>query len=231
MRRLILFDIDGTLLHADGAARRAFGNALHEVFGRDIPADGHSFAGKTDPQIARELLIAAGIDERRITEGLPALWRSYVERLPREISKVAVRVLPGVNALLCALEQEAQRAERGLLTGNLRDGARIKMEAAGLPFERFGVGAFGSDYADRRELPALAVRRAEQSLGYQFRGKDVVVIGDTPADIACGEHLGVRTIAVATGGYSEADLAARGPDHLFANLEDTEAVCAAIFHG
>lgn len=229
MRRLILFDIDGTLLNGDGAARRAFGDALNEVFGREVPTRGHSFAGKTDPQIARELLTALGLADAEIEAGLPPLWDGYLTRLQREIRTVAVQVLPGVVPLLQALEDAADRATLGLLTGNLRDGARIKLAAAGLDFDRFRIGAFGSDHADRKELPAVAVRRAERQLRHRFRGKEVVVIGDTPADIACGEHLGVCTVAVATGSYSTGDLATCGPDHLFETLADTEAVCAAIF--
>lgn len=230
MHRLILFDIDGTLLDGGGAARRAFGEALNDVFGREVPTRGHSFAGKTDPQIARELLTALGMDGAKVEAGLPALWDGYLARLQREIRTVVVETLPGVVPLLQALEDDAERAVPGLLTGNLREGARIKLAAAGVGFDRFRVGAFGSDHADRSELPAVAVRRAEEQLRHRFRGKDVVVIGDTPADIACGAHLGVRTVAVATGSYSAEQLAACGPDHLFETLADTEAVCAAIFH-
>jgi phosphoglycolate phosphatase-like HAD superfamily hydrolase len=117
----------------------------------------------------------------------------------------------------------------GLLTGNLVEGARLKLDASGIGFNRFRLGAYGSDHADRPELPAVAVRRAEEHFDHRFEGKSVVIIGDTPYDIACGESLGVRTLAVATGSYSEEQLAACGPDHLFSSLEDVDAVWRAVF--
>ena len=96
----------------------------------------------------------------------------------------------------------------GLLTGNVRRGAELKLRAAGLAFERFRVGAFGSDHADRPELPAIAQRRARETLGVELPGDRVIVIGDTPADIACGRGIGARAIAVATGHYGVDELAA-----------------------
>lgn len=228
MQRLVLFDIDGTLLSSGGAAARAFRAALEQVFGTSGPTV-HSFAGKTDPQIAQELLERSGLDGAHVARGLPAAWRLYLERLRREIRPQEVTVYPGVRPLLDTLEAAADRAVLGLLTGNLAEGARIKLEAAGLGFDRFRVGAFGSDHALRAELPAVAVARAEHSTGRRFERKDVVIIGDTPADIACGAHLDVRTVAVATGSYSRDELAACAPDHLFDDLADTDAVLEAIF--
>ena len=228
MRRLILFDIDGTLLTTDGAAARAFRATLVEVFGTSGPPNGYSFAGKTDPQIARDLLRLARLDEEVIDAGLDRVWQRYADVLEREIQGVDPIVFPGVRELVHRLDAEPD-AILGLLTGNVRDGARIKLRAAGLDFDRFVVGAFGSDHAARTELPAVAVQRAADRYARRFEGKSVVIIGDTPADVACGEHLGVRTIAVATGSYSEAELRACGPDYVFPSLADTEAVWNAIF--
>lgn len=228
MQRLILLDIDGTILTSNGAAARPFRRALQEVFGTSGPLNGYSFAGKTDPQIARDLLLLAGLEEDHITEGLERIWPLYVKGLREEFDAAPVLLLPGVAELLDALESRPS-AVLGLLTGNVVEGARLKLAAAGVGFDRFSVGAFGSDHADRRELPAVAIERAERRFGHRFEGKSVVIIGDTPHDIACGEHLGVRTIAVATGSYSPEELAACGPDHLFGSLEDTEAVLDAIF--
>lgn len=228
MRRLVLFDIDGTLLSAGGSGKRAFRDALVEVFGTPGPIDGYSFAGRTDPQIARELLAADGVDAERIDAGMDALWEAYLRRFEREIAAAEVRVLPGARALVDRVEAAGNGVVLGLLTGNVREGARLKLERAGLGFRRFRVGAYGSDHAERPELPAVAVARAEALTGHAFRGKEIVIVGDTPFDIACGEHLGVRTIAVATGGHGEDELAACAPDHLFGDLADTERVWEAI---
>ncbi|HEX6070741.1 MAG TPA: HAD family hydrolase [Longimicrobiaceae bacterium] len=227
MERLILFDIDGTLLSAAGAAGGPFRSALERVFGTSGPRRGYSFAGRTDPQIARDLLALGGVPREVADEKLELVWEIYLAGLRETLREREVTVLPGVRELLDELEAEPT-VILGLLTGNLREGARLKLEAAGLGFERFEVGAFGSDHADRPELPAVAIRRAEERFGHRFSGKSVVIIGDTPLDIACGEHLGVRTIAVATGNYRPEELAACGPDHVFESLEDLEAVRRAI---
>lgn len=228
MQRLILFDIDGTLISAKGAGARALRDALQEVFGTEGATGGVSFAGKTDPQIVRELLRDEGLGEPSIQARLPALWERYLERLPGELQETQLRVLPGVPELLARIETAADTLLLGLLTGNLRDGARLKLDAAGIGFRRFQVGAFGCDHADRAELPAFAIRRAEEQTRHRFTGKQVVIIGDTPNDIACGAHLGVRTVAVATGSYTAEQLAACNPDFVFADLADENAVLDAI---
>lgn len=227
MERLILFDIDGTLLSTGGAAGGPFRHALERVFGTSGPRSGYSFAGRTDPQIARELLALGGVPREVADEKLDQVWEIYLAGLREALRERAVTVLPGVRELLAELEADPA-VILGLLTGNLREGARLKLEAGGLAFARFQVGAFGSDHADRPELPAVAIRRAEERFGHRFSGKAVVIIGDTPLDIACGEHLGVRTIAVATGNYRPDELAACGPDRVFETLEDLEEVRRAI---
>lgn len=187
-----------------------------------------SFAGKTDPQIAYELLALTGMSRAAVDERLATLWPIYLDNLRREIREIEVQVLPGIRPLLTALEEDRDDTVLGLLTGNVREGAQIKLAAANIGFERFRVGAYGSDHAERPELPAVAVRRAEAATGHHFRGKEVVVIGDTPNDIACGEALGVRTVAVATGSYTRHQLGECGPDHVFDSLQDLDAVRAAI---
>ncbi|HSU17142.1 HAD family hydrolase [Longimicrobium sp.] len=228
MRRLVLFDIDGTLLSAGGAGKRAVHRALMEVFGTVGHIPGYSFAGRTDPEIVRDLLRSADIPDREIDAALPALWFRYVENLHREIHDARVDPLPGVAALLERIEHHHPEMVLGVLTGNIREGARIKVDAARLGFRRFRVGAFGSDHALRRELPAIAVERARVLNGVGYSGKEIVIIGDTPRDVECGEHLGVRTIAVATGHHPLDELAGTGADHVFADLGDVEKVWEAI---
>lgn len=228
MDRLILLDIDGTILSSNGAAAPPFRRALERVFGTSGPPSGYSFAGKTDPQIARDLLRLAGVGDEVVSAGLDEVWPLYIEGLTRELARAEVTVFPGVAELIDRLDTEPA-AVLGLLTGNVVAGARAKLSAAGIDADRFQVGAFGSDHADRTRLPALAVERAERRFGHRFTGKSVVIIGDTPLDIACGEHLGVRTIAVATGRYTVDELAACGPDHVFESLSPTEAIWTAIF--
>jgi phosphoglycolate phosphatase len=228
VRRLVLFDIDGTLLSAAGAGARALLGAMREVYGRVPDARGFSMGGRTDPEIVRTLLAAGGLAEPEIEAGLDALWALYLERLAREVNATAVRALPGAAAAVRRVERAAGEVVPGLLTGNLLQGARLKLEAAGLGFDRFRVGAFGSDHARRSALPALAIERARLATGVAFRGKEVVIVGDTPFDISCGAHLGVRTVAVATGTHDAEALAACGPDHLLEDLSDPEAFWGTI---
>jgi phosphoglycolate phosphatase-like HAD superfamily hydrolase len=230
--RLILFDIDGTLLWTNGAGRRAIHRALLEEMGTAGPIDQYRFDGKTDPQIVRELLTLAGHPEAETEERVSAVCRRYVGLLAAELAqaKQTTRLLPGVPDLLAALEphETAGRALVGLLTGNLEGGAVMKLRSAGLDPARFAVGAFGSDSARRPDLPAIAVERAARRTGRPFAGADVVIIGDTPDDVACGRPIGARTVAVATGFYDVAQLRAAGAAHVFEHLMDTRAVTAAL---
>jgi len=227
--KLVLFDIDGTLLSAGGAGRRAIERALVEVFGATGPAE-HRFDGKTDPQIVRELMTLVGHDDARIDRDMDALLRRYLELLPAELEAVShtrPSTYPGVHELLDAVEARPD-AVLGLLTGNLEAGAFAKLRAVGIDPARFVVGAFGSDHETRAALPAIARERAQRQLGIEIDGSDVVVIGDTPADIACGQSLGARAIGVATGHYSVERLAACAPAAVFEDLSDTDAVLRAI---
>jgi phosphoglycolate phosphatase len=228
MRRLVLFDIDGTLLTTDGAGKRAVREALLEVFGTTGPIGGYSFSGRTDPEIVHDLLAAGGIPEPVIEAGLPQLWERYLARLREDLPAARIEALPGVTALLDRLEAAGGESLLGLLTGNLEGGARIKLEAASIGFDRFRVGAYGSDHRARPELPAIAIARAHRVNGIRYRGKEVVIIGDTPFDISCGRHLGVRTVAVATGRHPADALAQHGPDHLLDDLSDLDACWRAI---
>ena len=227
--KLVLFDIDGTLLLTDGAGRRAIHRALTSVFGDTGPAD-HRFDGKTDPQIVRELMRIAGRHDTQIDAEMQTVFDAYVGFLREELRDSAGRAhtMPGIPELLDALEAH-EDAVLGLLTGNLVAGARAKLESVGIDPARFVVGAYGSDHELRAELPAIAQRRLREQRGIDVRGSDLVVIGDTPADIACGRALGVRAIGVATGSHTLAELAACAPASVFQDLADTAMVLEAIF--
>lgn len=225
MRKLILFDIDGTLLSARGAPRRAFHRSMLEVYGTAGPIATHTFSGKTDPQIARELLQADGWHDEAIDERLPALWDCYVRELTHELNapEHETRVFPGVRVLLDALAGEAA-AVVGLLTGNIAPGAALKLASARIDARTFRFGVYGSDCEQRDGLPPVAVQRAHELTGVEFGGRDVVVIGDTPNDVTCGRALGVTAVAVATGSHDDAALQAAGADVVFPDLSDTAAV-------
>jgi phosphoglycolate phosphatase-like HAD superfamily hydrolase len=222
--KLLLFDIDGTLLSTGRSARDAFHAALLEVYGSAGPIESHSFAGKTDPQIARELLTLAGLSDGVIDAGFERLWSGYLKRLERGLSNgTPPRVMPGVVPLLERLGAMQERVTVALLTGNILPGARIKLEAAGL-WQHFEFGAFGSDDERRDRLPAIAVARALEHAGHSFRGEEVIVLGDTPSDVSCGRGIGCRAAGVATGPYDGSMLRDAGADVVWDTLEDTDAV-------
>ena len=223
--RLLLFDIDGTLVRGS-PAKAAFGHALASVFGTAGPIAGHDFAGKTDPEIARELLEAAGVASGEIEAGLPRLWDRYLAELARLIPAAPAEALPGVDELIPALAARDDVA-LGLVTGNVEGGARLKLASAGL-WEHFPVGAYGSDHSARNELPGVACRRATAHWGRPFGGSDAVVIGDTPRDVACGRAARAATVAVATGRFSMAELKAAAPDRLLPGFEDVDLAAAAL---
>jgi len=227
MTKLVLFDIDGTLLDSGGAGRRAMITAFEQVFGTTGPIDEYPMAGKVDAQIVIELMTAAGLPGRTIHEQMPTYFARYTAELQRIIDDHAVRVYPGVVELLDQLAAHPDMVV-GLLTGNIRRGAQAKLKAASLARYFDGLGAFGDDALSRPELPAIAVKRAKETLGLRLWGRDVVIVGDTPADIECGRSLGVKSIAVATGPYTCEDMRPHGPDRCFPDLADTAAVMAGI---
>jgi phosphoglycolate phosphatase len=228
-RRLVLFDIDGTILLTAGAGRRAIVAALGQEIGDGTTFDRVRFEGKTDPQIVAEMLEVAGRRGPHPEQQVRAIFQRYVDLLALELQQPSSRtiVMPGIHPLLDRLEAE-DGVILGLLTGNLSEGAKLKLRSAGLDPDRFRVGAYGSDAAHRPDLPPIAARRAEPFFGRVPSGNEVVIIGDTPADIACGACIGARAVAVATGGYSVPDLAACGPHVVFEDLSDTDRVVDAI---
>lgn len=228
MTRVVLFDIDGTILLSHGAGRVAMEQALTEQFGTPGP-DSYRYDGKTDKLIVRETMRLAGFTDAVIDARMERTLERYLDGLHRALADEARRAyaLPGVHALIDEVER-ADDLVLGLLTGNVVVGARAKLAAVDLAFERFVVGAFGSDHEERPQLPPIAQERASALLGYEVPGERLVIIGDTPADVHCGRGVGARAIAVATGGYSVDDLSAHDPAATFRDLTDTARVLEAI---
>lgn len=226
---VVLFDIDGTLLWSDGAGRRAMEAALNHHFG-SAGAAHYRYDGKTDRQIARELMRLEGHADAHIDSRMQDLLDHYLAGLQRELGTTTrMGTHPGVHELLDAIEAR-EDAVLGLLTGNVEAGAAAKLEAVGIDMARFKVSAFGSDHEHRPELPAIARARAQTFVGRELPGASFVVIGDTPADIQCGRGIGARAIGVATGHYSASELLAHHPVAVFEDLADTQAVLEAIFN-
>lgn len=226
--RLVLFDIDGTLLSSEGIGRTAMRRALGSIFGSPgNPA--YRYDGKTDKQIVRDVMRLEGHSDEYIDSQMERLIETYLEGL-RENAKSGnfnVRPLAGVPELLDALEPR-EDVVLGLLTGNVEPGARTKLTAAGINPDRFRVNAFGSDHELRPELPAIAQRRASEVLGLDIERGRMIVIGDTPADIACGRSLGAKAIGVASGHYTVEQLREHDPYAVFPSLANTQQLLDSI---
>ncbi|MFQ5568563.1 MAG: HAD family hydrolase [Rhodothermales bacterium] len=216
--KLLLFDIDGTILLTKGVGRRSVEQALSHLCQRSISTKHVSFSGKTDPQIMQDVLLRNGLPASDMATLLPRALKVYAETARRTITPRAMHVLPGVRDLIARLAGDND-VQLGLLTGNLEETAYLKLEAAGLA-GYFPFGAFGSDHADREALPPVAVRRARAHTGRTFDGKDVVIIGDSENDILCGRGIGAFAVAVCTGFQSRADLEPHGPDLLLDDLRN-----------
>ena len=228
--KLVLFDIDGTLLWTHGAGRRAITKALLAEMGTTGPIDDFRFDGKTDPQIVRALMRAAGHPDADSEAHIDSVCRRYVTLLSQDLTdpKLSPNILPGVEDLLDALQGRSD-VVLGLLTGNVVEGARLKLTAAGVDFALFRVGAFGSDAEERGHLPPIAAERAALFMDGVPSGDQVVIIGDTPADVTCGAGISARPIGVATGSYSVAELRSAGAFAAFEDLSETQRVMTSIF--
>lgn len=221
---LILWDIDGTILHSGGAGMRALNTALHAVFGVSGSFEGIEFAGRTDPWIIRQIFSRFGI--RDTAENMANYIDGYIGALPGILADSGARVLPGVSEILGRAAGHPEVAQ-GLLTGNLRRGAEAKLGFHGL-WGYFPVGAFADDGEVRNELGPHALRRARGHWGVEFPLERVWIVGDTPHDISCARALGARVLAVATGGSRASDLAAHKPDAVLEHLGDPAAFWRAI---
>lgn len=227
--KLILFDIDGTLLHTNGLSKHILLEALQAVYAQPVTLNGYQFGGKTDQQIVSEIMTAAGLAEGVVSAGLGRVYAAMGEMWLPHIPSSQITLCPGIQALLAALAQE-RGVVLGLLTGNARHTAVPKVRAGGLDASLFRVGAFGDEAADRNALPPLALARARELFGREVSGRDTIIIGDTPADIACARAVGAKAIAVATGFSSKEKLATYAPDLLFEDLANTAAVLERLLY-
>ena len=222
MRKLVLFDIDGTLVLTGGAGLRAMNRALEETLGHANGLDGIPVAGRTDWSILVDAVAKVGREIDR--ELLGTLRDRYVANLAEEVhhpGKGPKAVMPGIRELLDALAAR-EDALVGLLTGNFEEGARIKLAYFDL-WQYFACGAFGGDAADRNALVPFAVERARKSGLPEIAPSDVLVIGDTPHDVACAHAAGAVAVAVATGGHTVGQLRETGAEIVFEDLSDTRA--------
>jgi len=223
-KTLILWDIDGTILHSGGAGMKALEAALQEVFGVGGSLAGIEFAGRTDPWIVRQIFARFGIEHT--PENLSRYIDGYIALLPGILGTSSARILPGVAKIL-GQAAEHPSVVQGLLTGNLRRGAETKLGYHGL-WNYFPIGAFADDSEVRNELGPHALRRATSHWGEEFAIDRVWIVGDTPHDIACARAIGAKAMAVATGSSKAHELAGFGPDVVLESLDDTEAFWRAI---
>ena len=216
MRLVWLFDIDGTLLHTDGAAREAFSRAVGARFPDREPLGPVTFAGRVDPLILRDILAhhGASFGPREEAE----FWEAVLEHMRRCLVPGRGHLLPGVTDVLSAVRAEPDWV-CALLTGNMTEMAGLKLGHYGLT-DRFAFGAFGEEAPDRDALARIAVERAWAR--YQVPADRCIVVGDTEHDIACARAAGAHVVGVATGVRSAAELAVHEPDLLLEDLRDVD---------
>ena len=219
-KKLVLFDIDGTLLTSGGAGERALRQGFRERFGIDDDLAKVEIAGRTDSGIARRMLAAHDLPES--PENLTAFFDGYLHFLTQELPASPGRLLPGIVALLEALKPR-EDIVLALLTGNLERGAELKLTHFGV-WHYFEFGAYADDHHDRNQLGHFARTRAKEKHGIDFPPERIFVLGDTPHDVSCARAIGAKAVAIATGKFTSAELGAHAPDYLLDDLSDVPAV-------
>jgi phosphoglycolate phosphatase-like HAD superfamily hydrolase len=220
MIRLVLFDIDGTLVHTGRAGSRAFGKTIASEFKAPDGVEKVRFGGRTDPSLARELFGLNGIPAT--PENFQRFFGSYVFWLDHLVANTNGEVCRGVLEFIRDLQALPEPPMTGLLTGNIRLGAEIKLRRYGL-WDFFVTGGFADDSEDRNHIAAAALERGRRLLGGNLRGEEILVVGDTPHDIRCGQFIGAKVLAVATGGAKVEELQLHKPDWAVENLTRVSA--------
>lgn len=220
--KLVLFDIDATLLSTGAAGADAMRYAFADLCGIADGFTGIEMSGKTDSALLREALVQHQVDETAVP--VEVFYERYIShlRLTLQEPQRPRRLMPGIPALLEALAGQPDLV-LGLLTGNFAIGAQLKLESFGI-WHYFRLGAYGSDHVDRNALVPIAQQRTQVLLGHTIPAPQTFVIGDTPRDIACAHVHGARAVAVATGNYALAELCTYQPEHAFEDLGDVPAI-------
>jgi phosphoglycolate phosphatase-like HAD superfamily hydrolase len=207
--RLVLFDVDGTLIHTGGAGVKAFARAMATEFGVPNGTELLKFGGRTDYSLVRELFSLTQIEPS--AKNFERFFAAYLVWLEKLIAECRGGPCPGVPEFCRALETRAEPPLAGLLTGNIRRGAQIKLQRFQM-WDQFSFGGFADDHEDRDQIAAVALRRGSERLGRPVHGGEVLVIGDTPLDIRCARSIGAKVLAVATGRTSVEQLQEHHPD-------------------
>jgi len=226
LKKLVLFDIDGTLLTVNSVNRRILMDALKEVYGTEGSAGTHNFAGKMDSIIIYEVLQNAGLSDAEITEKFERAKQTYIDMFRSHAKPSDVMLMEGIRELLDRLSARSELI-LGLLTGNFEGSGRHKLLLPEIN-HYFPFGAFADDGLHRNELPPIAVEKAYQLTGKRFSEQEIVIIGDTEHDIVCARVLNAKSIAVATGTYTTEELQKHNPHILYENLSQTEIVISEI---
>ena len=224
--RLVLFDVDGTLLSSGRCGLDAFSEALRRTFGTEGNLSSYRFEGKLDPVIVADLMRDAGIPEDVVAARRPAALSLYLDLLEEALASQPPALKPGVAELVARVSSSPE-AVSALLTGNVRRGARIKLSAAGL-WDHFRFGVFGDEAPRRVDLGPIALSRALELTGREFSPAETVVVGDARADVECGRAIGARVVAVATGRTTADELRDAGADVVFTSFADVASACEAI---
>ncbi len=218
--KALLFDVDGTLIRTGGAGIRSLLRSFKLIYNLENPLEGVTIAGNTDPCIFRDIMVYQTNKSPSLEEEKKFL-NQYLQFLQEEISvSEGYKVLPGIVEIL-KQAFDMPHLLIGLGTGNLEEGAKIKLERGGLN-SYFSFGGFSSDSHHRPEILKMAVKKAEKKFGVQLSPEEVIVIGDTPRDLSAARAIGAKAICVATGGYTFEDLKACNPDHLMKDFENVD---------